>query len=258
VQDRYVGDIGDFGKYGLLRALSAEDSDPALSLGIVWYRVPDETRTNDGAKIGYLRADTATARRLCACDPELHRALKGIVETGARTVCRIRTAGIFPPEAVFYEPVLTYQEIRSRDERLRVRARWLERASEATRTCELVFLDPDNGLEVSFRPNQPAAVKYVYLEELDPYLRRVQSVIVYQHIGRQGSAEEQAVTRLRQMLARPAAAGYTGFGMLYHRGTCRVFLVAAAPAHRVVLERRLQCLLDGPWQEHFERISLPD
>lgn len=40
MQDRYVGDIGDFGKYGLLRALCAHD----LSLGVVWYLVPDESR----------------------------------------------------------------------------------------------------------------------------------------------------------------------------------------------------------------------
>ena len=38
MQDRYVGDIGDFGKYGLLRALCGRD----LYLGVVWYLIPDE------------------------------------------------------------------------------------------------------------------------------------------------------------------------------------------------------------------------
>ena len=35
VQDRYAGDIGDYGKIGLLRALQAQ----GLSVGINWYRV---------------------------------------------------------------------------------------------------------------------------------------------------------------------------------------------------------------------------
>ena len=51
MQNRYVGDLGDFGKYGLLRALCVPGDalgGPELSLGIVWYLVPDETRTGDG------------------------------------------------------------------------------------------------------------------------------------------------------------------------------------------------------------------
>ena len=48
VQDRYVGDVGDFGKYGLLRALCGGD----LTLGVVWYLYPDEEANNDGDDIG--------------------------------------------------------------------------------------------------------------------------------------------------------------------------------------------------------------
>ena len=38
MQDRFVGDIGDFGKYGLLRALTGTypEAEPRLSLGVVW------------------------------------------------------------------------------------------------------------------------------------------------------------------------------------------------------------------------------
>ena len=40
MQDRYAGDIGDFGKFGLLRALSAA----GLSIGVNWYRtIPPES-----------------------------------------------------------------------------------------------------------------------------------------------------------------------------------------------------------------------
>ena len=35
MQDRYAGDIGDFGKIGLLKALYTQ----GLSIGVNWYRV---------------------------------------------------------------------------------------------------------------------------------------------------------------------------------------------------------------------------
>ena len=42
MQDRYAGDIGDFVKLGLLRALSS-----GCKLGIAWYRFPDEDHNGD-------------------------------------------------------------------------------------------------------------------------------------------------------------------------------------------------------------------
>ena len=55
MQNRYVGDIGDFGKYHLLKTLCAGNNTAlALSLGVVWYRVPDENHNDDGKHIRYL------------------------------------------------------------------------------------------------------------------------------------------------------------------------------------------------------------
>ena len=51
MQDRYVGDIGDYGKLGLLRSLAAA----GLLIGVNWYRTPDENHNEDGKFIQYLR-----------------------------------------------------------------------------------------------------------------------------------------------------------------------------------------------------------
>ena len=50
MQDRYVGDIGDFAKYGLLRALGRR-----RRLGVAWYRrtEPDPPNANDGRHTDY-------------------------------------------------------------------------------------------------------------------------------------------------------------------------------------------------------------
>ena len=54
MQDQYVGDIGDFVKYGLLRAISE-----GKLLGIAWYHCadPSSTKKGDGCHIDYLKQD---------------------------------------------------------------------------------------------------------------------------------------------------------------------------------------------------------
>ena len=51
MQDRYTGDIGDF---GLLRALVRKGHEAERKLGIIWYLVPDETRSTEGNLTAYL------------------------------------------------------------------------------------------------------------------------------------------------------------------------------------------------------------
>jgi hypothetical protein len=63
MQDRYVGDVGDFGKYGLLRSLAAD-----LSLGVVWYLGPEESHNADGKHIGYLNSTQKNLIKFRDCD----------------------------------------------------------------------------------------------------------------------------------------------------------------------------------------------
>ena len=53
VQNRYAGDVGDYVKFGLLRALTDADDEPALSLGVMWYLTADEDHNQDGKHISY-------------------------------------------------------------------------------------------------------------------------------------------------------------------------------------------------------------
>src|SRR6266851_6371289 len=56
MQNRYVGDVGDFAKYALLRRLVGRPTEEALRLGVVWCLFPDESHNNDGRHVSYLRA----------------------------------------------------------------------------------------------------------------------------------------------------------------------------------------------------------
>lgn len=108
-----MGDVGDFGKYGLLRALCAEELTWGsrtydLTLGVVWYLVSDEEGTADGGHVGWLRQDTRTMQQFMPCDPELYHILLRLIQDGDRSVRAVRERGVLPEGTVFYEERLSF------------------------------------------------------------------------------------------------------------------------------------------------------
>ena len=80
MQDNYVGDIGDYGKYGLLRNVTAA----GLRLAVNWYRVVPTRpgQQEDGKYTSYL--DKPEIYR--HYDPELFDCLAGIVHRQKRSI----------------------------------------------------------------------------------------------------------------------------------------------------------------------------
>jgi hypothetical protein len=255
LQNRYVGDLGDFGKYGLLRALcGSAGSVPQLSLGVVWYLVPDEERTNDGSRIQYLSSSGLGVTVFRNCDPELYDALRKIVANGRRNVKSIRDDHVLPLGTVFFYEPLTFNRLsRNREGRVAYRHRWLERAYKAMTACDVVFLDPDNGFESRVAPHHKSGPKYVFLDEMKEYLKRGQSLVVYHHLGRRGTAKEQLDRQFRRLLA--LGGGANVFAMLYHRGTARAFFVIEAPAHKPLLLQRANRFRSSLWSQHFDLVD---
>src|SRR4051812_1310630 len=149
MQDRYVGDVGDFGKYGLLRFLvGCFDELPPLTLGVIWYKVADESHNNDGAKIQYLREKTS--QNFEPCDRELYRNLQNLVINDRRKLDDVERAQVLPPGSIFFSDELSFSECNGRNAQARRAQRrnaWAARAILATAKCDIVFADPDNGLE---------------------------------------------------------------------------------------------------------------
>src|SRR4051794_16914658 len=97
VQDRYAGDVGDFGKFALLSALA-----PGRRLGIGWYRTSGSGESNnDGRHLDYL-AHPARFERLA---PAVFSALRSFVSdfgSGARprSVASLEKLGLLPDSTV--------------------------------------------------------------------------------------------------------------------------------------------------------------
>ena len=231
----------------------------SLTVGVVWYLVPDETHTGDGKHIHYLDPSAHNQERYRDCDPTLYDTLREIVQSNRRNVSSVRDCQVFPLGTRFYEAVLAFdhpdgQRPLSREHRVALRRTWLYDALELTADCDVVFIDPDNGFEVKVGPYQRRGPKYVFFDELLPYVERNQSLVIYHHIGRQGSAWDQIQERLTQIESK---LGREAFALLYHRGSARAFFVVPASRHCTNLFSKAKMLMLSPWSRHFELFETP-
>ena len=242
MQDRYVGDVGDYAKYGLLRALTAG----SLRLGVNWYLFPDEVHNGDGRHISYLK-DVAYE----ALDPELHRALATLVASGARAVSRVARSGILPSNTLnFVEPVPPRTAGRP-EATVADRLKWALAASEALLGADIVFLDPDNGIEVvSVPPTSPKAGKYVLWSEIAAHWAKSRSLVVYHHLNRTKTIAAQVEDLKRSFRDKLGPIPYLSTPV-FRRGSCRAFCVAGQERHAAVLRGRLDALLASDWSRHY-------
>jgi hypothetical protein len=255
MQDRYVGDVGDFAKYTLLRALAGVPSPTPIQLAVVWCWFPDESHNNDGRHVSYLRS-----AEFAKLDSDLHTVLNDIVKSGRRSVSAIASSGTLPLETVFYDaPVSLLNSIAfPPKDRVRHRCAWLSTCLKSTAGCDLVFFDPDNGLEVASVPkHHPKAGKYIYWSELARFWHRGNALLIYHHLNRTISAAKQV-----EALTLRFAEKFEGASIIpivFRRGSCRVFwLVHNGDTLGRELESRAADLLNGGWSRHFRALGWPD
>ena len=259
MQDRYTGDIGDFGKYGLLRAMTrAEGDEHPMKLGVVWYLAPPEDN-RDGQRRDFLRPGNRIGEQLRRCDSELYTVLMGLEPAEYRCVNEVRMRDILPPGTEFHEEDLDPRGVkrvrgsRIAETRAASREQWHERALERTKDCQLVFLDPDNGMEPeNTRAGDLRAGKYALHSEVRDYLERGQSLVVYHHLNRSARATNQIHQRQLEIFRKMQRRALV---LRYHRGSPRAFILIPQAEHREELTHRVRGMMEGPWARHFSVIG---
>lgn len=248
MQDRYVGDVGDFGKYCLLRALAPGRPD-ILRLGVVWCRYPDESHNGDGQHVRYL-----SNNEYKALDPHVHQCLARLVESNARSIAGVQSSSIFPKGTLFFDNVASGLSGSGTVviQRKNYRHSWLEAALQATKRADLVFFDPDNGIETPSIPKTSnKAGKYIFWDEMLPFWSRGQSLVVYHHLNRTRSAIEQTEALRRRFLENFGSVPLLT-PLLFRRGSCRHFWIVGQERHSEILTQRIKALLASGWKRHFE------
>lgn len=168
VKHQYVGDISDYRKYALLRALSAEGAN---RIGVCWMLTPSDG-SSDGNKLAYLDQPDRHRR----FDPALFDILAHAAsKQDRRRLHSIEDSGAIPGAAYFNETL---------PDDLPNRVAYMERCASQFRNAELIFFDPDNGLEVSLAKGRKNSSKYLYLDEVAAFYAAGKSLLIYQHFPR--------------------------------------------------------------------------
>ena len=216
MKNQYYGDINDYRKYGLLRVIKQQSR---ARLFVNWMLTPDDTGP-DGKFIRYL----SDHERFRSYDPDLFDVLKSHVDGGIREVSLIESAGLLSAEG--FHSVLVPDDKRER-------AEWFELFRTKSKGCELVFFDPDNGLEVPTVPyGKKKSSKYVYWHELEATWNRGSSVLFYQHFRRvkRSAFTEQLIKEVGSRTPRGTIGSFETSNI--------VFLIAIQPGHESLIPLR--------------------
>jgi hypothetical protein len=221
VKDQYFGDVNDFRKYGLLRQLTASDR---LRLGVCWMLTEPDDGT-DGGFLQYLQRP----EKYRHYDPELFDWLQqvAVAEQDHRTA-RLEVSNLFGP-AVFKSEVLTDCHGN--------RADYFAACANCFAGCDLVFFDPDNGLEIkSIRRGRMNSCKFLYWDEVCGLYTGGSSVLVYQHFIREkrDAFTARMAGELHRRLSPAAVFSFSTPNVL--------FLLASHEGHAGGFRRQLRCI----------------
>lgn len=238
MKNQYAGDVGDYTKLGVLRAIEKV----GLSIGLNWYLTPDEPEHSktftDGKHTAYLKCDCDTP------DDKLHCALKKIGLSNNRTVTRLEKAKLFK-NAFFWNKIL---EAKSRD-------KWHLEALKKLSNQDVIFLDPDNGLEVkSTKPYSKNGNKYTTYQEAADYYAKGATVIIYNHRDRK--PEEDYLKRFYRFKDMEETKNAKMFYLRASRYSVRDYLFLVQERHFSDLEMAIDSFLATEWCLYLKKYLL--
>jgi hypothetical protein len=234
MKHQYFGDVNDYRKYGLLRALQSSGD---LALSVAWMTTPDDG-SSDGSLRGYLEDES----RWAAYDADLYDFLRASLRSSRRpSLSMIEGSGILPRTS-YYSPTVP-DDIAGR----RV---WSAGLLESARNADLVFLDPDNGLEIPSKPmGRKDSSKYAAWAEVDALAAAGKSLVIYQHFTREPRAE--FIRRIGALVQQHSGAAVIEAFRTPHV----LFLVAGQRKHEQVLARALS-LVERNWAGQLDAVVL--
>jgi hypothetical protein len=189
MKNQYFGDLNDYRKYGLLRILSGFGE---ISTAICWMLTLDDN-TNHGGSIHYL--DMPKVWR--PYDPELFDILRAkVLIEGQRDLRMVKEESIVSNAHCYLKAI---------PEDPNLRAAYFSEFLEMSKTSNLIFLDPDNGLEIKSKPyGRKGSSKFLYWKEVRGAYDTPCSVLFYQHFPREN--RDAFIGRIVVQLLRRTAA----------------------------------------------------
>ncbi|MCE9553880.1 MAG: hypothetical protein K8T91_10970 [Planctomycetes bacterium] len=255
----YVGDVGDFGKYGLLRALHQENGSQRL--GVVWYLTDAEEHNKDGKHDGYLTTASEKRRAIYRdCDPELYDVLRAVRKHRQLNIEMMENGNVLHQSTAFFGTSLPVFRGRVREQReyktrWEQREKWHSAAVHSMKNSACVFTDPDNGILFASRDSverRKPSHKHAYWHEIAGYLSLGMSVVAYHHLGRQRGGHSALI---KECLRKIGYLGFDAWAVHYRRGTGRAFVVIPEKSSAKQLLNGTRQFV-AVWKEHAGLVTL--
>jgi len=169
MKNQYFGDINDYKKYSLLRYLSGNGQ---IETVVCWVLTEDDDRT-DGRRTRYLEQSETWQKY----DPIVFEHLREhVLKKGLRDVSTIEQSDILHNCRFYKEHIHDDTDLRDK---------FFDKFFKFAQGADLVFFDPDNGLEVKSVPRgKKKSSKYVYWSEVEASYKLGHSLLLYQHFPR--------------------------------------------------------------------------
>ena len=253
MQDKYVGDVGDFGKFILLSGLTSIGKE-SIKLGINWYHVtkPDQ-RAGDGRHTDYLNTTWKHFNCYRECSLDIHGKLKTIVDADERKFSALEKGGLLPDSTLYYSEPVPY-EAKFLDQRMINRERWFENSKTVLNNSDIVFLDPDNGIRpCNVRKTQMKAIKYAFDDEINEYYKEGKSVILYNHRDRSPKNEYKS----KLILLQDTICSNDKLNVLrFKKISVRDYVFLMQKKHEALFMELFNRMLSKPYDYLFERYEI--
>ncbi len=233
MKNQYFGDINDYRKYGLLRALQSEGQRKLL---VAWMLTPD-----DDSRDGCFRAYLQDSNRWRRYDPPLFDGLVALHQSGSMPDVSLIERSSLLPNASYFSAVVPD----ARGDR----GTWRQGLFDAARNVDLAFVDPDNGIEVPSKPvGRKGSSKYVAWDEIEVLWAAGCSVLIYQHFRRE--RRQAFAERMLSELRRRTGTGFTEAFRTPHV----LFMLAVQVRHEHGARAALS-LLEQRWGGQIELVG---
>jgi hypothetical protein len=229
MKEQYFGDVNDYRKFGLLRIICQNSWLRPL---IVWMLTENDDSKN-GNKRGYLEEENAWKH----FDSELFAYLKEKLDKErAPNTNIIEESSLLPGTGFFRNKI---------HDQIHQRTRWQSSLFMEAAKYEMVFFDPDNGIEIKSKPiGRKYSSKYVYWFEIEEIWKQKKSILIYQHFPR--IQRDIFVRKISEELHQHA---YNSTIMIF-RTPQTLFLFAVQPIHGRWVER-IKDTINSQWKDQI-------
>lgn len=250
MQDKYVGDVGDYGKYGLLNEI-AKQANGNVRLGINWYYTNiAETGNTDGKFTEYLNEGKKGNTKFKKCFPQLYEKLRIIVSQNKRSIAEVETNKVLHESTIFYSDVIPCSGVTPK-ERVVDREKWFKKSISMLEQADIIFVDPDNGIHLDpTMKKRPKAVKYVFPEEIETYFNLGKSLVIYNHkdMSPKQKYDKKIISNRKYVKATNDIQT-----LKFKRFSVRHYIFVIQEHHRELMRRTIDHLTSPPCDFLFEQ-----